>query len=226
MLEGAGADVIELGIPFSDPLADGPVIQRSSYEAIRGGADLDWTLDILASFRARSPIPVVVFTYLNPLLRFGSERFLAEAASAGADGVLLTDLPVGGDPELEARIDASALDRIRLVSPTTGPERLATIAEGARGFLYYVSRTGVTGVRTELAHDLAAEVAAVRRASLVPVAVGFGVSTPEHARTVARLADGVVVGSALVDRLGTGGIAAAGEFLRGLRRAVERADGD
>lgn len=193
-----GADVIELGIPFSDPLADGPTIQRSSFEAIQQGVDLRWTLDALADFRARRDTPVVLFTYLNPVLRHGVDRFLDDAASAGAQGVLLTDLPVGADPALEARINASPLDLIRLVAPTTRPERVREIAAAARGFLYYVSRTGVTGARQELAAGLAAEVEEVRRMTDVPVAVGFGISTPEQAATVARVADGVVVGSALV----------------------------
>lgn len=218
-----GADVIELGVPFSDPLADGPTIQRSSFEAIQQGVDLRWTLDALADFRARRDTPVVLFTYLNPILRHGVDRFLADAASAGAQGILLTDLPVGADPALEARINASPLDLIRLVAPTTKPERVREIAAAARGFLYYVSRTGVTGARQELASGLAAEVEVVRRMTEVPVVVGFGISTPEQAATVARVADGVVVGSALVDALGKDGIEGGRRFVRELRRAVEDA---
>lgn len=218
-----GADVIELGVPFSDPLADGPTIQRSSFEAIGQGVDLRWTLDALADFRAVRSTPVVLFTYLNPLLRHGMERFLAEAADAGAQGLLLTDLPVGADAGLESRIEASPLDLIRLVAPTTRPERVRTIARAARGFLYYVSRTGVTGARQELAEGLAAEVAEVRALTDVPVAVGFGISTPEQAATVARVADGVVVGSALVETLREEGVEAGRAFVRSLRQAVERA---
>lgn len=218
-----GADVIELGIPFSDPLADGPTIQRSSFEAIAQGVDLRWTLDALADFRARRDTPVVLFTYLNPVLRHGVGRFLDDALAAGAQGVLLTDLPVGADPALEARIDASGLDLIRLVAPTTKPERVRTIAAAARGFLYYVSRTGVTGARQELQEGLAREVEEVRAITSVPVAVGFGISTPEQAATVARVADGVVVGSALVDALQTDGVEGGRRFVRALRRAVEGA---
>lgn len=218
-----GADVIELGVPFSDPLADGPTIQRSSFEAIEQGVDLRWTLDALADFRAVRPTPVVLFTYLNPLLRHGMERFLADAVDAGAQGVLLTDLPVGADPALEARINASPLDLIRLVAPTTKPERVRTIAAAARGFLYYVSRTGVTGARQELAEGLAAEVEEVRGMTDVPVAVGFGISTPAQAATVARVADGVVVGSALVETLRAEGVEAGRAFVRALRHAVEGA---
>ena len=220
-----GADVIELGVPFSDPLADGPTIQRSSFEAIGQGVDLRWTLDALADFRARRATPVVLFTYLNPLLRHGMDAFLADAAAAGAQGVLLTDLPVGADPALEARINGSPLDLIRLVAPTTRPDRVKVIAAAARGFLYYVSRTGVTGARQELAEGLAAEVGEVRAVTSVPVAVGFGISTPEQAATVARVADGVVVGSALVETLRAEGVEAGRAFVRALRKAVEGARG-
>ncbi|HEX2206315.1 MAG TPA: tryptophan synthase subunit alpha [Longimicrobium sp.] len=218
-----GADVIELGVPFSDPLADGPTIQRSSFEAIQQGVDLRWTLDALADFRARRQTPVVLFTYLNPVLRHGLDRFLDDAVQAGAQGVLLTDLPVGADAALEDRINASPLDLIRLVAPTTRPQRVREIAAAARGFLYYVSRTGVTGARQELASGLAAEVAEVRRMTRVPVAVGFGISTPEQAAAVARVADGVVVGSALVDALAREGIEGGRRFVRELRTAVESA---
>jgi tryptophan synthase alpha chain len=165
---------------------------------------------------------VVVFTYLNPVLHHGVDRFLADATAAGADGVLLTDLPAGADAALEHRFAESPLDLIRLVAPTTRPERVREIARSARGFLYYVSRTGVTGARRELAAGLAREVAAVRAAADVPVAVGFGVSTPEHAAEVAAVADGVVVGSALVDRLSTGGVDGGRELVRALRRATFR----
>jgi tryptophan synthase alpha chain len=218
-----GADVIELGVPFSDPLADGPTIQRSSFEAIAQGVDLRWTLDALADFRALRPTPVVLFTYLNPVLRHGLDRFLDDAAAAGAQGVLLTDLPVGADPGIEGRIHASALDLIRLVAPTTKPARVREIAAAARGFLYYVSRTGVTGARAELQAGLAREVEEVRAVTSVPVAVGFGISTAEQAATVARVADGVVVGSALVEALRTEGVDGGRRFVRELRQAVETA---
>ena len=151
------------------------------------------------------------------------ERFLADAVDAGAQGLLLTDLPVGADAALESRINASPLELIRLIAPTTRPERVRTIAQAARGFLYYVSRTGVTGARQELAEGLAAEVAEVRAMTPVPVAVGFGISTPEQAATVARVADGVVVGSALVETLREEGVEAGRAFVRSLRRAVEGA---
>lgn len=223
MLAEEGADIIELGIPFSDPLADGPTIQLSSFQAIEQGATLEWTLAQLAEFRREHATPVVLFTYLNPIFRHGIGRFLRDAAAAGAQGVLVTDLPVGVDAELEDQFEASGMDLIRLIAPTTLPARVAHIARAGRGFLYYVSRTGVTGARIELASGLAAEVAAVRAASSVPVAVGFGISTPEQAATVAAVADGVVVGSALVDLLAREGVEGARPFVRALRGAVARA---
>lgn len=223
MLADEGADVIELGVPFSDPLADGPTIQRSSFRAIEQGVGLRWTLDALAGFRRERDTPVVLFTYLNPVLHHGVDRFLEDAAAAGANGVLLTDLPVGADPGLEGRFEAAGMDLIRLVAPTTTPQRVRVIAKAARGFLYYVSRTGVTGAARELSAGLAAEVAEVRAVTDVPVAVGFGISTAGQAAQVAAIADGVVVGSALVDRLERGGLDAARELTRELRAAVEGA---
>jgi tryptophan synthase alpha chain len=221
-LADAGGDVIELGVPFSDPLADGPTIQRSSFEAITHGVDLSWTLDLLRRFRALRDTPVVIFSYLNPILRYGLDRFLAAAVDAGADGVLVTDLPVGEDEALERAFMESPLDLIRLIAPTTRPERVREIADQASGFLYYVSRTGVTGARQELTAGLRDEVAAVRAVTDLPVAVGFGISTPEQAATVATLADGVVVGSAIVDRLAREGVRGMAELVTGLRRAMER----
>jgi tryptophan synthase alpha chain len=221
MLADAGADVIELGVPFSDPLADGPTIQHSSQVAIEHQVDLEWTLDLLARFRAERDTPVVVFTYLNPILRYGVDRFLRDAAGAGANGVLVTDLPVGADPELEQAFAASPLALIRQIAPTTPPTRAREIAAAARGFLYYISRTGVTGASEALAGDLAREVSEICAVSEVPVAVGFGISTPEQAATVARLADGVVVGSALINALSQGGAEGARELVSGLRGAVE-----
>lgn len=220
-LADAGTDVLELGVPFSDPLADGPTIQLSSFRAIEQGVDLRWVLDLLARFRAQRATPVVIFSYLNPILHYGVDRFLHDAAAAGADGVLVTDLPLGTDAELERRFLDSRLDLIRLVAPTTKPERIARIAADSSGFLYYVSRTGVTGARAELAAGLREEVAAVRSVTELPVAVGFGISTPDQARTVAALADGVVVGSAVVDRLARQGVDVAAAFVRELREAIE-----
>lgn len=221
-LAEAGADVLELGIPFSDPLADGPTIQRSSFTSLKNGTTVRRVLDDLAGFRSRSDTPVVLFTYLNPIMRFGVEAFLREAVEAGANGLLLTDLPLGADPELEDAVVASPLDLIRLVAPTTPIERVPEIAHGGSGFLYYISRTGVTGARQELRAELEGEVAAIRGAVDLPVAVGFGISTPDQAASVGAVADGVVVGSALVRRLGEEGIEAGIDFVRSLREALDR----
>lgn len=213
------ADVIEVGVPFSDPLADGPTIQRSTFEALRQGMTLAGTLELIA--RADLDRPVVVFSYLNPILRYGLERFLRDATALGIAGLLLTDLPAGSDARVEEAVARSALDLIRLVAPTTRPERLAAAVAGAGGFVYLVARLGVTGASSALAPDLPGTVTRVRAATPLPVAVGFGISTPTQASAVAGLADGVVVGSALVDALGRGGVGAAVAFLRSLREAID-----
>jgi tryptophan synthase alpha chain len=214
------SDILEVGVPFSDPLADGPTIQRSTFEALRQGMTLSGTLDLIA--RAELSRPVVVFSYLNPILRYGISRFLADAAALGIAGLILTDLPAGSDREVESAVQRSDLDLIRLIAPTTRTDRLRTAVEGAQGFVYLVARLGVTGATSTLSETLGDSVAAVRRATPLPVAVGFGISTPEQAQAVAHLADGVVVGSALVDVLGRDGVAAAGRFLGSLRRALDR----
>lgn len=213
------ADVIEVGVPFSDPLADGPTIQRSTFAALQQGMTLPKTLDLIA--QAAFTKPVVVFSYLNPILRYGVDRFLADAASLGVAGLLLTDLPAGSDPALEEAIGASPLDLIRLLAPTTPPERLAAAASNASGFLYLVSRLGVTGASASVSGDLGALVARVRAASTLPIAVGFGLSTPAQVAQVAHLADGVVVGSALVDRLAVDGVRGARALLGELRAALD-----
>jgi tryptophan synthase alpha chain len=220
-LRGAAevADILEVGVPFSDPLADGPTIQRSTFEALQQGMTLPRTLELIAA--ARLGRPVVVFSYLNPILRYGIDRFLRDAAEVGVAGLLLTDLPAGSDPRVEESVRGSALDLIRLIAPTTPAERVRTAVEGAGGFIYLVGRLGVTGASTALAADLAESVARVREATTLPVAVGFGISTVDQARRVARIADGVVVGSALVDALRTEGVAGAASFLRSLRDAVD-----
>jgi tryptophan synthase alpha chain len=213
------ADIIEVGVPFSDPLADGPTIQRSTFEALRQGMSLAGTLDLIAQTELSRPI--VVFSYLNPILRYGVQRFLAHAEALGVAGLILTDLPAGGDPSVESEVQRSGLDLIRLIAPTTRPERLAAAVDGAQGFVYLVARLGVTGASAALAASLADSLAAVRRATRLPVAVGFGISTPEQARTVGRMADGVVVGSALVEILGRDGVRAARLFLGSLRQAMD-----
>ena len=213
------ADIVEVGVPFSDPLADGPVIQRSTFAALAGGMTLAGTFALLEELALERP--VVLFSYLNPIRRYGIDRFLADAERLGVAGLLLTDLPAGGDPALEARLADSPVDLIRLIAPTTPAPRVAAALTGARGFVYVVARLGVTGVSARLADDLGATVARVRAATDLPVAVGFGISTADQARQVAGMADGVVVGSALVDRLEREGPAGAETFLRGLRAALD-----
>lgn len=217
----AGADVIELGVPFSDPLADGPTIQASSFQALQNGMSVPSVFEALREFRETHDTAVVLFTYLNPVVRYGDEAFCRDAVAAGADGLLLTDLPAGSDPELEGRISASGLDLIRLLAPTTAVARVAAVSDQAAGFLYYISRTGVTGARAELPDDLVDRVREIRTAVGLPVAVGFGISSPEQARAVAELADGVVVGSALIKAVEAEGVEGAAEFIRGLREAMD-----
>ncbi len=217
----AGADIVELGIPWSDPVADGPVIQASSHDALRAGASVQRALDTLRS--ARPEIPVVIFSYLNPLLAYGPSRFAAAAAAAGAAALLVIDLPVGADPSVEADLRAGGLPLVRLVAPTTGAERLVAIARASEGFVYLVARTGVTGHGGGESAALADRVAAVRAQTDLPVAVGFGIAGPAQAAAVARVADGVVVGSAVVERLREGGAAGALHWLGGLRDAMDRA---
>jgi tryptophan synthase alpha chain len=222
----AGADIIELGVPFSDPVADGPTIQRASQKALEQGVSLAWCLDALREFRAQNQdTDVVIFSYLNPVMSYGWERFLAEAEAAGAQGVLLTDLPLGGDDVLETAIDASALSLVRLIAPSTTGERAQQIAKNAQGFVYYIAQMGVTGARTSLPADLVQRVAALRGVTDVPVAVGFGISTPEQAAAVAEVADGVVIGSALIDALDHGGVGEAESLLRAMRSAMDRSKG-
>ncbi len=219
-LEAAGADVIELGVPFSEPLADGPVIQHSSSVALSHGIDLAGALALLE--RAALAVPVVLFTYLNPLLAAGPD-VLARAASAGVSGVLVTDLPVGADAAREAWIGEGPLDFVRLVAPTTPAARMALIARHGRGFVYLISRLGVTGEQNELAASLPATIARLRGVTELPICVGFGIARPEQAAAVARLADGVVVGSAIV-RAADRSVDEAVALTRELRAAIDGAD--
>jgi tryptophan synthase alpha chain len=213
----AGADVIEIGIPFSDPIADGPVIQASSQKALAEGMNFDSALELVRE--AALDIPVVLFTYLNPLISAGSDA-LERAADSGISGVLVTDLPVGADPAREEWLGESALDFVRLVAPTTPRERMAEIGRNGGGFVYLISRLGVTGASKEVSTDLEASVSMLRSATSLPICVGFGVSTPEQARTVASLADGVVVGSALVSAAEES-VGAAADLVREMRRAMD-----
>ena len=216
-LEASGADVIEVGVPFSDPMADGPVIQASSQRALEQGMTFDGVLELIA--RAKLGVPVVLFSYLNPVLAAGDDA-LARASQAGAHGLLLTDLPVGSDPALERRFADGPLAFVRLVAPTTPADRMALIGKNGSGFVYLISRLGVTGARDQLPKELPETIARLKQATTLPVCVGFGVSTPEQAATVARLADGVVVGSAVVKAAGEN-VSAAATLVRSLRAAVD-----
>lgn len=216
-LPSAGADVIEVGVPFSDPIADGPTIQASSQRALANGMTLAATLELVQ--RAAPAAPTVLFTYLNPLLAAGA-AVLTEVRSAGISGILVTDLPVGADPEREGWIAASDLAFIRLVAPTTPEARVAEIARHGSGFVYVVSRLGVTGTASQPGQALVDTVERVRRATDLPVCVGFGVGTPAQAAQVARTADGVIVGSAIVEAAGKS-VDAAIELVRSLREGID-----
>jgi tryptophan synthase alpha chain len=214
----AGADLIELGVPFSDPLADGPVIHAAATEALARGATPHGVLRVCERLAER--LPVILMVYVNVVMTAGAEAFALRAAAAGASGLIVPDLPHDEAGEVRAACDAQGLALVPLVAPTTTPERVAEIGAGARGFVYTVSLTGTTGERDELPAGLAETVARVRAASEVPVAVGFGISTAPQARAVAELADGVIVGSRLVRAAGEGGPAAVGKLVGELAEAL------
>jgi len=194
-LEQAGADLLELGLPFSDPLADGIVNQLAAQRALAAGATVRGVLDCVREIRKNSQIPIVLYSYLNPIFQFDVEKFHREARAAGVDGLLILDLP----PEEDIALGAGNLIHIRLIAPTTPPNRISKIASSAEGFLYYVSREGVTGARETIASSLPAKIRQLRQLSALPIAVGFGISSADQAREGARYADAVVVGSAIVD---------------------------
>ncbi len=224
-LEKAGVDILELGVPFSDPLADGIVNQLAAQRALEAGATPRGVLDCVREIRRDSQIPIVLYTYMNPLYAFGFAAFHREAERAGVDGLLILDLPPDEDRgELSA---TENLKRIRLIAPTTPLARIAEITARADGFIYYVSREGVTGEQSAVADSLGERVAAIRETTTLPIAVGFGVSNPSQAREIARIADGVVVGSAIVKRVAEHGHAAdlaerVAEFVRPLAQAVKQ----
>jgi len=198
-LDRAGADVLEVGVPFSDPLADGPVIQRATERALASGTTLSGVLDLLRSMRSEISAPIVIFSYANPILRLGGERFADRAREAGVDGVLILDLPIEEADESRTMLANRGIDTILLLSPTTTDDRLRKAASLGSGFLYAISRLGVTGAREALAAGAQDMVERIRKVSDLPVAIGFGISKPEHVREVGRWADAAVVGSALVD---------------------------
>lgn len=218
-LEHAGADVIEVGVPFSDPLADGPVIQASSQSALDAGMTFNGVLDLVGE--ANLNVPVVLFGYLNPFLAAGKD-FLSRIERSGCDGILITDLPVGADPPLEAKIAASPLAFVRLVAPTTPIERMSLIAQNGSGFVYLISRLGVTGMQQHVAPQIGATVDRLRSVTALPICVGFGVTDARQAATVASIADGVVVGSAIVKAAGES-VDAAIALVRSMRAGIDEA---
>lgn len=200
-LRRGGADVVELGVPFTDPIADGPTNQRAAERALAAGTTLEGVLEAVREIRRLEEIPIVLFTYANPVVRFGVERFADEAAAAGVDGVLFTDVPVEELDRFRGPLTGAGIDPILLVAPTSTKERIRNAAKRGRGFLYLVSRTGVTGARTRVEGTVEPLVRSVKKLCKLPVAVGFGIADPPQVAAVARYADGVVVGSAIVRRI-------------------------
>jgi tryptophan synthase alpha chain len=197
-LEKTGVDILEIGVPFSDPTADGPVIQAASQRALKAGTALEGVLELVTEVRKVSEIPIVLFGYFNPIFVYGVKKFAHAARKAGVDGVLVVDLPYEEAKELRIYTDAVGIDFISLIAPTTGKERLKKIAAGASGFLYYISITGITGTAAPKIDNIKTEVEKIRKVTDLPVAVGFGISKPQQAKEIARFADGVVIGSAVV----------------------------
>ena len=224
-LEKAGVDVIEIGVPFSDPTADGPVIQAASQRALRLGATLSGILDMIESLRDVSDIPIVLFGYYNPIFSYGNERFAARAKRAGVDGILVVDLPPEESQELRRYTDMAGLDFISLIAPTTSDNRIARIAKNATGFLYYISITGVTGTAQPHMQSIRVDVERIRKISALPLVIGFGISTPAQAARIASYADGVVIGSAFVRLIEENGakddlIQIASSFIKDIKKAL------
>lgn len=225
-LAQAGADVIELGVPFSDPIADGPVIQRASQRALRRGTSLADVLKLAARIRKKISVPLVLFSYFNPVLQFGLQRFAAQAAAAGINGVLITDLTPEEAGEFVQHMRRRGLDTVFLAAPTSTPARLRVIARLSRGFVYLISRRGVTGARSDVPPDVKAMVRSLRRFTKLPIAVGFGIARPEQVAALNGIADGVVVGSALVEccerARGEKALVAAANLVKRLKAAGKR----
>ncbi|WP_420859933.1 tryptophan synthase subunit alpha [Marivivens marinus] len=224
-LPGAGVDIIELGLPFTDPMADGPTIQLAGQRALEGGQTLLKTLQIARELRKEDDTtPIVLMGYYNPIYSRGVDRFLAEAKEAGIDGLIVVDLPPEEDAELCIPAQAAGMNFIRLATPTTDDKRLPKVLQNTSGFVYYVSITGITGAANAEAGDVGPEVARIKSQTDLPVIVGFGIKTPEAAETIAKVADGAVVGSAIVDRIGKGdSVADVLAFVKGLSDGAHRA---
>ena len=227
-LERSGADIIELGIPFSDPMADGPTIQASSERAVKGGVHLSDVLSLVGDIRKETEVPVVLFGYYNPVFSYGLEKFAREASKAGVDGVLIVDLPAEEADELKDELDKQAIDLIFLLTPTSDEARIKLISRKASGFLYFVSVTGVTGARAAVAGDVRSHVAKVRKHTSLPVGVGFGISSAKQAKEVCAYSDGVIVGSAIVNLIAKHSgskslIREVSGFVKGLKDGIRRA---
>lgn len=227
--EDSGADLIELGVPFSDPTSDGPAIQKSAEIALRAGSSLPRALEMIADFRAKSSVPVILYGYYNPILRYGNERFAADARQAGVDATLVVDLPPEEVDELYPLLRANDLHFIFLLAPTSDDKRVRTVLKRATGFLYYVSVTGVTGSQAMRPQDVQPAVEALRARTELPVGVGFGISTPAQAGAVTRFADAAVVGSAIMrlidEHRGSTRVAGAvGEYLHSLKTGIREAE--
>jgi tryptophan synthase alpha chain len=224
-LEGAGADIIELGVPFSDPIADGPVIQQAAERALRSGTSLRTILPMVKQLRTKTQIPLVLMAYYNNIHAFGPERFCREAVAAGIDGLIVPDMPADEAGPLKGPAEASGLQLIFLLAPTSTVERRTFVARQSRGFVYYVSLTGITGAKLSNVADIGRNVEKIRKVSKTPVAVGFGVATPEDAAQVSAIADGVIVGSAIVKRIAShqqqaGMVGHVAGFVRSLKTAM------
>lgn len=218
----AGADLVEIGVPFSDPIAEGPVIQEANIRALSAGATVEKLFGLVESLRAKTEVPLVFLSYLNPVFHYGYDAFFRRAREAGLDGIIIPDLPFEEQAEVRESASRHAIDLISLIAPTS-EDRIRRIAEAASGFIYLVSSMGVTGMRGEIQTDLAAMIAAVRAASTVPVAVGFGIHTPAQAAEIGKIADGVIVGSAIVKLIAEHGAEAGPrvyEYVRSLKNAL------
>ena len=225
VIEQNGADIIELGVPFSDPLADGPIIQAASYRSLKGGTTLKKIIRMVAEIRQTSELPIVLMTSFNPVYVYGQEQFVADAVKAGVDGVIIPDLPPEEAREFLGYANANGLDMIFLLAPTSTGDRVKMIADLSRGFIYYVSLTGTTGMKNALADGLGEKTAFIKSNSKLPVLVGFGISGPEQARKAAKVSDGVIVGSAIVkliaDHPDAGErVQKVGQFVAGVKQAV------
>jgi len=224
LMAGNGCDIVELGIPFSDPLADGATIQKASFHALENGVTPKVCLEVATKLRQKVDVPLVFMTYFNPVFHYGLEEFCSDCAGAGVDGLIIPDLPPDEGLGLEDVTQKHNMDLIYLLAPTSSDERISLIAGRARGFIYLVSVTGVTGSRDSLPPELNSFVSRVREAATQPLCVGFGISTPEQAKQVADIADGVIVGSRIIQLMETEGLTSVGNFISDLRQALNKAD--